>query len=100
MAQEITAVKTPSTDIEIENGDTFFYSKEGSMSAELPRLPLRKRLQHTFMTRDGWFGNFDYVSFCMPRIPFYKRKVGNPIFYGPFDDIPVLVALLMGVQRK
>ncbi|KAG2233397.1 permease family-domain-containing protein [Thamnidium elegans] len=99
MAQEITTVKTPSSDIEIENGDAFFYSKEESMSTELPRLPLRKRLQHTFMTRDGWFGNYDYVALCMPRIPFYKKKVGNPIFYGPFDDIPVLVALLMGAQH-
>lgn len=36
----------------------------------------------------------------MPRIPFLQQKANRSPFYGPDDDVPIIVALLMGVQRK
>lgn len=36
----------------------------------------------------------------MPTIPFITKKSNTSPFYGPDDDIPVLVTILMGLQRK
>lgn len=76
-----------------------YYVEKEIMSVD-QKLPLSTRLKDTFLTRDGWFGNYDYKALCMPRIPCYKKKVGNSLFYGPEDVPPVFVAFLMGVQRK
>ena len=35
----------------------------------------------------------------MPYIPFLRRRANHSEFYGPDDDIPLLVAILMGIQR-
>ncbi|KAI8330667.1 permease family-domain-containing protein [Choanephora cucurbitarum] len=35
----------------------------------------------------------------MPVLPFMKKKSNSSPFYGPNDDIPLLVTLLMGVQH-
>ena len=37
--------------------------------------------------------------FSMPYVPFLRRRVNRSEFYGPDDDIPLLVAILMGIQR-
>lgn len=36
----------------------------------------------------------------MPQIPFLTRKANTSPFYGPDEDIPILVTILMGLQRK
>lgn len=36
----------------------------------------------------------------IPNIPFLTKKANSSPFYGPNDDIPILVTLLMGLQRK
>lgn len=100
MAQEINPVKS-SGDIVTETPDTYYYAPEYTMTTvDPPRLSLLKRVQNTLTTREGLLGDYDYGALCMPRIPFYTKRVGKSIFYGPDDSIPVLVALLMGVQRK
>ncbi|KAI9244560.1 permease family-domain-containing protein [Phascolomyces articulosus] len=35
----------------------------------------------------------------MPYIPFLKKKANRSEFYGPDEDIPVFVAILMGIQH-
>ncbi|KAI7858313.1 permease family-domain-containing protein [Circinella umbellata] len=35
----------------------------------------------------------------MPYIPFLKKRANRSEFYGPDDDIPLLVAILMGIQH-
>lgn len=62
-----------------------------------PKLSIREK----FSTRRGWLGNYDYTALCMPRIPFIGKSsnVSSP-FFGPNDEIPILVAILMGIQRK
>ncbi|KAI9490206.1 permease family-domain-containing protein [Zychaea mexicana] len=35
----------------------------------------------------------------MPYIPFFKKHANRSEFYGPDEDIPVFVAILMGVQH-
>lgn len=65
--------------------------------ADTPRLTWKE----TFTTKRGWYGEYDYAALCMPRIPFIgkSKSVSSP-FFGPNDEIPIMVALLMGVQRK
>lgn len=36
----------------------------------------------------------------MPHIPFMSKKANTSPFYGPNDEIPILVTILMGLQRK
>lgn len=36
----------------------------------------------------------------MPHIPFLSKKANTSPFYGPDDEIPILVTILMGIQRK
>ncbi|CAO3635633.1 unnamed protein product [Mucor hiemalis] len=57
------------------------------------------QFKHKFTTRDGWIGNYDYRALCMPTIPFITKKSNTSPFYGPDDDIPVLVTILMGLQH-
>jgi hypothetical protein len=65
--------------------------------ADKPRLTWKE----TFTTKRGWYGDYDYAALCMPRIPFIgKNKVVSSPFFGPNDEIPIMVAILMGVQRK
>ncbi|KAI9305861.1 permease family-domain-containing protein [Cunninghamella echinulata] len=35
----------------------------------------------------------------MPRIPFFQQRANSSPFYGPNDEIPILVAIIMGVQH-
>lgn len=100
MSHEIRPVNPSSGDIVTETLDTYLYTPEYMMSVDPPKLSLLKCVQNSLTTRDGLLGSYDYGALCMPRIPFYKKKVGKSIFYGPDDSIPVLVALLMGIQRK
>lgn len=58
------------------------------------------RIKHKVTTRDGWIGDYDYRALCMPHIPFFHRKANSSPFYGPDDEIPILVTVLMGLQRK
>ncbi|KAI8578608.1 hypothetical protein K450DRAFT_176210 [Umbelopsis ramanniana AG] len=64
--------------------------------ADQPRLTWKE----TFTTRRGWYGEYDYAALCMPRIPFIgsSKSVSSP-FFGPNDEIPIMVALLMGIQH-
>lgn len=36
----------------------------------------------------------------MPRLPFISHRANQSPFYGPDDDIPILVTILMGIQRN
>ncbi|CAO3587605.1 unnamed protein product [Absidia cylindrospora] len=57
------------------------------------------RAKDKFTTRHGWVGAYDYAAVCMPRIPFLQPKANESPFYGPNDEIPILVALIMGFQH-
>lgn len=87
-----------------------------------PRAPtldisLFGQIKHTFTTREGWVGDYDYgalwyvvamlriaytnyLGSSMPRLPFLRRKQALSIFYRPNDSIPIVLAILMGIQRK
>lgn len=65
-----------------------------------PPSTIWTRMKHKVTTRDGLIGDYDYRALCMPHIPFIRQKANRSPFYGPDDEIPTLVAIIMGFQRK
>ncbi|KAG2237762.1 hypothetical protein INT48_009701 [Thamnidium elegans] len=57
------------------------------------------QIKQKVTTKDGWIGNYDYRALCMPTIPFITKKANSSPFYGPDDEIPILVTILMGLQH-
>lgn len=60
---------------------------------------LTQRLRTKLTTVNGWVGAYDYVSLCTPRLPCLRSQSSRSIFFGLNDEIPILVAMLMGFQH-
>lgn len=72
-----------------------------SITPRPTNLPTRaKRLFNTFTTEDGLVGDYDYAYLFTPRIPFTKKSQQSAPFFGVDDQIPVLLALLLGLQHS
>ncbi|KAI9152035.1 Uric acid-xanthine permease [Paramyrothecium foliicola] len=66
------------------------------------RKTISQRLQslrHAFTTRDGLIGDYDYAFLFRPNLPFMRREVRAPPFFGLNDRMPVVLALLLGFQH-
>lgn len=51
-------------------------------------------------SREVWLGDFDYGAQCVPALPCSgKRKRAAGEFFGPGGRIPLVVALVMGLQH-
>ena len=64
------------------------------------------KLRHKLTTKEGWLGDYDFGWLCMPTLPVYssrrRRRLGSikpPPFYGVDDDLPLLLALVCGLQH-
>lgn len=57
-------------------------------------------LRKAFTTREGLIGNYDYAFLFRPKIPFMKTKRTAAPFFGLNDRMPVLLALLLGLQHS
>lgn len=57
--------------------------------------------RHTFTTRDGLIGDYDYLYLFTPNIwPLNRRyRDHTPPFFYPEDKIPLLLILLLGLQH-
>ncbi|KAG6828312.1 hypothetical protein H0H92_008427 [Tricholoma furcatifolium] len=49
-------------------------------------------------TREGWFGDYDYVWLCRPSLPFLS-KPRPPPFYALDADLPLVLAITSGLQH-
>ncbi|KAE8354102.1 permease family-domain-containing protein [Aspergillus coremiiformis] len=58
-----------------------------------------RRIVKTFTTRDGLIGDYNYAYLFTPRIPFMKQTKRSAPFFGLEDRVPVLLALLLGLQH-
>lgn len=56
-------------------------------------------LKHTFLTKDGLIGDYDYAFLFTPNIPFIRKKRQAAPFFGLNDKLPVVLALLLGFQH-
>ena len=59
------------------------------------------KFKNTITTKDGWIGDYDYKTLCLPRIPCFPKSLASSrsIFFGLHSRIPILVAILMGFQH-
>ncbi|KAJ5927904.1 hypothetical protein N7466_006860 [Penicillium verhagenii] len=53
----------------------------------------------TFTTRDGLIGDYDYAHLFTPKLPFTKQERRSAPFFGLDDRVPVLLALILGLQH-
>lgn len=56
-------------------------------------------LRKTFFTREGLIGDYDYGFLFRPNLPFMKPQRQAAPFFGLNDKMPVLLALLLGLQH-
>ncbi|KKK24998.1 hypothetical protein P175DRAFT_0466174 [Aspergillus ochraceoroseus IBT 24754] len=67
-----------------------------------PRTTFRDRAHRTikkFTTKDGLIGDYDYAFLFTPQLPFMKKTRRAAPFFGLEDKIPVVLALLLGLQH-
>lgn len=51
------------------------------------------------MYREGLLGDYDYAYLFTPRIPFTKQVRKSAPFFGLDDRVPVVLALILGLQH-
>lgn len=55
--------------------------------------------KHAFTTKEGLIGTYDYAFLFRPNLPFMKRVPQNAPFFGLNDKMPILLAMLLGLQH-
>ncbi|KAJ9208415.1 hypothetical protein DTO166G4_9263 [Paecilomyces variotii] len=58
-----------------------------------------RRIKKTLTTKDGIIGDYDYAFLFSPNLPFMKRSRQSAPFFGLHDKMPVVLALLLGLQH-
>ncbi|KAJ8613217.1 hypothetical protein MRB53_037083 [Persea americana] len=58
-------------------------------------------LKHYFTSKQGWFGDYDYMFLLTPNVWPFNRKYRNheAPFYGLNDEVPILLTLILGLQH-
>ncbi|KAI0380290.1 Xanthine/uracil permease [Hypomontagnella monticulosa] len=67
-----------------------------------PKKTLSSRLnsvKKTFLTKQGILGDYDYGFLLRPNLPFMKKSRQASPFFGLNDKMPVVLALLLGLQH-
>ncbi|PGG99168.1 purine permease [Helicocarpus griseus UAMH5409] len=67
-----------------------------------PKISLADRARkvvRTFTTRKGLIGEYDYAFLFTPNLPFMKRARRAAPFFGLEDRMPVVLALILGLQH-
>ncbi|KAG7104652.1 Uric acid-xanthine permease like protein [Verticillium longisporum] len=55
--------------------------------------------KRAFFTKDGLVGTYDYAFLFRPNLPFMRKSRQNSPFFGLNDQMPTLLALLLGFQH-
>ncbi|KAL2359745.1 hypothetical protein RJZ56_007403 [Blastomyces dermatitidis] len=58
------------------------------------------RVYRTFTTRKGLIGEYDYAFLFTPNLPFMKSQQRGAPFFGLEDRMPVVLALILGLQHS
>lgn len=56
-------------------------------------------IKKTFFTKEGLLGDYDYGFLFRPNLPFMKKQKQPPPFFGLNHRMPVVLALLLGLQH-
>lgn len=52
-----------------------------------------------YLCRNGLIGDYDYAYLFIPRLPFTKQTRKSAPFFGLEDRVPVVLALILGLQH-
>ncbi|KAG0292703.1 hypothetical protein BGZ98_002483 [Dissophora globulifera] len=70
------------------------------LSYTVGKLPSLRSIYETLLTKEGWFGDYDYGFLCTPTIPFMNKKASRqPPFFGLRTKLPILLAIVLGFQH-
>ncbi|KAF3396199.1 Uric acid-xanthine permease [Penicillium rolfsii] len=58
-----------------------------------------RRITRKLTTKEGLIGDYDYGFLFRPDLPFMKRETRPAPFFGLNEKIPVLLALILGLQH-
>ena len=58
-----------------------------------------RRVVKALTTKEGLIGDYDYAFLFTPNIPFIKRQRRAAPFFGLYEKMPVLLAMLLGFQH-
>lgn len=58
-----------------------------------------RRAKHGLLSREGLVGDYDYAFLFRPSIPFMKKTRRGTPFFGLNSKMPLLLALLLGLQH-
>ncbi|KAF2663498.1 purine permease [Microthyrium microscopicum] len=74
---------------------------DGEVQGNSRWTELKSDLRATFCTKEGWFGDYDYLYLVTPNIWPLNRKYKNYVapFYGLSDKLPVVLTILLGLQH-
>ncbi|KAI0595601.1 permease family-domain-containing protein [Biscogniauxia sp. FL1348] len=67
-----------------------------------PKQTMGERLRgvkRTLLTKDGLLGDYDYAFLFRPNLPFVRKSSQASPFFGLNDRMPVVLALLLGLQH-
>ncbi|KAG9775445.1 Xanthine/uracil permease, partial [Aureobasidium melanogenum] len=70
---------------------------ERPLKARVADVP--RRIINTFTTKEGLIGDYDYGFLFTPNLPFVRRRRQVAPFFGLNDEMPILLALLLGFQH-
>lgn len=60
-----------------------------------PRQPVDALIR----CREGLIGDYDYAYLFTPNIPFITKKRSSAPFFGLEDNVPIVLAMLLGLQH-
>lgn len=71
------------------------------MAEEEPKVPVGTQIKNKLTTRAGLIGDYDFGALFTPRVPCIPAKSAarRGIFFGLNDNLPVLVAALVGLTH-
>ena len=58
-----------------------------------------KAFRKQFFTRDGLIGDYNYAYLFKPNLPFMGNQNVTPPFFGLDDNMPLLLAMILGLQH-
>lgn len=76
------------------------YPRNEFEAYQSPKTPnLWKVFKSQVTTREGWWGDFDWMSMCMPSV-FVKKEKRHTPFWGLNSRLPLGLAAVMGFQHS
>ena len=58
-----------------------------------------KKVIRKWTTREGLFGDFDYLYLFTPDLPFTRKQPKTQPFFGLHSDMPIFLGLILGFQH-